>query len=59
MAWLTDKLFGSSGSSSYRYNEGDEYPDYTNFPRRTASEGWPGSNIFQVRFESIMFWLQI
>ncbi|KAG0566096.1 hypothetical protein M758_7G036700 [Ceratodon purpureus] len=47
MAWIADKLFGSSGSASYKYTEGDEYPDYTNIPRRTTSDGWTGPNIFQ------------
>ena len=51
MAWIADKLFGSSGSASYKYTEGDEYPDYTNIPRRTTSDGWTGPNIFQVRLQ--------
>ena len=47
MAWF-DRIFGDPGSSSsYRYNEGDEYPAYSDVPRRTYG-GWNGSNIFQV-----------
>ncbi|KAG0559540.1 hypothetical protein KC19_10G112800 [Ceratodon purpureus] len=46
MAWF-DRIFGDPGSSSsYRYNEGDEYPAYSDVPRRTYG-GWNGSNIFQ------------
>lgn len=46
MSWF-NKIFDAPGSSSYRYREGDEYPEYTNLPRQTFSEPWPGSNVFQ------------
>ena len=47
MAWF-DRIFGNPGSSSsYRYNEGDEYPAYPNVPRRSYG-GWQGANIFEV-----------
>ena len=50
MKWF-DKIFGSSGSAPYRYDEGDEYPGY-NGPRQSSGP-WNGPPIFEVAFHHI------
>lgn len=51
-----EKIFGSSGSAPYRYDEGDEYPSY-NGPRQSSGP-WNGPVIFEVAFHhcQIFFW---
>ena len=46
MKWL-DNLLGDSGTSRYRYEEGDEYPSYNSNPRQ-GFRVWHGPNIFEV-----------
>lgn len=46
MAWF-DRLFGSPGSFRYRYDEGDEYPGYSDGDPWSRHSGWYGPHIFQ------------